>query len=141
MRHVWIVFFVAATTLAYGQATEAEQINALHKKKFEWLIENNRDSLNALLAARVSYVHSNGWMQSRQEVLDDMSNGKLKYQSVTVETSEVNLIDNTALVTGKGMFTGVMNGTSFSVKLLYTEVYVKIGEHWKLTGRHACRLP
>lgn len=140
MKYVLLALFVVTTTVAFCQSTEAEQVNALHKKKFEWLVKANHDSLNTLLADRVNYIHSNGWIQSRQEILDDMKSGKLKYESVNVESSEVNVMGTTAIVTGRGVFSGVMNGITFSVKLLYTEIYIKIDSNWKLVGRHACKV-
>ena len=141
MRIVLLTLLVITCTVSFGQSSESEKINALHKQKFEWLIAGNVDSLNALLAPQVNYVHSNGWIQNREEVLADMKNGKLHYKMVEVEESQVSILENTALVTGRGAFSGVMNGNAFSVKLLYTEIYVKMENRWKLAGRHACRLP
>ena len=141
MRIVLLILLVITSGVSFGQLSESEKINALHKQKFEWLIAGNVDSLNVLLAKEVNYVHSNGWIQNIQEVLDDMKNGKLQYKVVEVEESSVSILENTALVTGRGTFSGVMNSTAFSVKLLYTEIYVKVSGRWKLAGRHACRLP
>lgn len=141
MRLLTLLLLVTLSTLAFGQSTEAEKVNILHKQKFEWLISGKVDSLNALLAAEVNYVHSNGWIQNREEVLADMRSGKLQYKSVEVEDAQVSILENTATVTGRGTFSGVMNGTAFSVKLLYTEVYVKVDGRWRLAGRHACRWP
>jgi len=78
--------------------------------------------------------------QNREEVLSDMKSGKLQYKSIVVDESSVNLIDQTAIVTGKGTFVGKVNTTDFSLKLLYTEVYVKVNNHWKLISRHSCKL-
>lgn len=140
MRFIALVLFVITSTYSSGQTSEAEKVNTLHKKKFAWLISSNADSLNALLAPEVNYIHSNGWIQTRQEVLADMKNGTLKYQTVEVEESSVKILENTAVVTGKGNFSGVMNGTNFSIKLIYTEVYVKTCGQWRLAGRHACKV-
>lgn len=141
MRILTLLFLITLSTFVFGQSREADKVNVLHKQKFEWLISGNVDSLNALLAPEVNYVHSNGWIQNREEVLADMKSAKLQYKAVEVEDAQVSILENTAIVTGRGAFSGVMNGTVFSVKLLYTEVYVKVNEHWKLAGRHACRLP
>lgn len=140
MRIVLLTLFVITSGVSFGQPNESKKVNALHKQKFEWLIAGNADSLNVLLAKEVNYVHSNGWIQNRQEVLDDMKNGKLQYKAVEVEESSVSILENTAIVTGRGTFSGVMSGTAFSVKLIYTEVYVKTGGRWKLVGRHACKI-
>ena len=141
MRIFILFLFCFLASIAEAQSIDHEKVNALHKQKFDWLIKGNIDSLQSLLADKVNYIHSNGWIQNREEVIDDLKNGKLQYKSVIVEQSEVNLQGATALVTGRGTFSGVMNGTEFSAKLLYTEVYVKLSGRWKLTGRHACKLP
>jgi hypothetical protein len=133
-----IAFTVFA--LALQAQSLAEKVNTLHVKKFEWLINGNADSLESILADEVSYIHSNGWVQNRQEVLADMQSKKLVYKNIVVEKATVAVHGNTALVTGTGVFAGIMNGTEFSVKLLYTEVYVLSNHRWKLAGRHSCRL-
>lgn len=140
MRCILLFFITVVSTYAYSQTVDEEKVNALHKQKFEWLIAGNIDSLNALLAPEVNYIHSNGWIQTREEVLNDLKNGRLHYKVVEVEHSEVSILENTAIVTGRGTFSGVMNGNTFSVKLLYTEVYVKASGRWKLIGRQATKL-
>lgn len=139
MRIISVVIFLFASFVVTAQS-EAAKVDALHKQKFEWLINNNIDSITYLLGDKVSYIHSNGWIQNREEVLNDMKSGKLQYKSIAVEESSVNLIEQTAIVTGKGTFVGKVNTIDFSVKLLYTEVYVKVNNRWRLLSRHACKL-
>jgi hypothetical protein len=139
MRIIYTLVFFFSSLVVLAQS-EAAKVDALHKQKFEWLINNKLDSMTYLLGDQVSYVHSNGWLQNREEVLNDMKSGKLQYKSIVVEESNVNLVEQTAIVTGKGTFTGKVNTTEFSMRLLYTEVYVKVNRHWKLISRHACKL-
>ncbi len=125
-------------------AQEADQatVLALHREKFEWLINKNYESLDNLLDKDVQYIHSNGWIQTKQEVLDDLRSGKLNYASVTVEEANVRLIGRTAIVTGTGLFKGLMaDSTPFELKLLYTEVYSRSGSRWKLHSRQAVKVP
>jgi hypothetical protein len=51
------------------------------------------------------------------------------------------MYNNAAIVTGKGVFSGVNSGTEFSLTLLFTEIYVKKNGQWLLASRHANRLP
>jgi hypothetical protein len=139
MRIVYTLIFFF-TSFAVLAQSEAAKVDALHKQKFDWLITKNIDSINYLLGDQVSYVHSNGWLQNREEVLNDMKSGKLQYKSIVVEESLVNLVEQTAIVIGKGIFTGKINVTEFSMRLLYTEVYVKVNNRWKLISRHACKI-
>jgi hypothetical protein len=141
MRYLFTILLMVSTTSSIGQPAEAEKVNRLHRQKFQWLINKNYDSLNQVLQDQVQYIHSSGWVQSKAEVVDDLKSGRLVYSTVHVAESSVRMFQNTAIVTGKGTFTGLMPDQSqFNINLLYTEVYVKEKKQWKLVNRQAVRL-
>lgn len=141
MRILIFFFLLFAGTNVYSQPGEAEKVNQLHKKKFDWLIKKKYDSLNWLLDDQAKYIHSNGWIQSKAEVIDDLKSGKLNYTSVIIEESSVSYFEKSAVVTGKGFFKGLMtDNTEFTIHLLYTEVYVKQKKQWKLVSRQATKI-
>lgn len=141
MKNFLLVILLIVGTQAFSQTSEADKVNQLHRKKFEWLINKNYDSLNWVLDERAKYIHSNGWIQSKKEVIDDIKSGKLNYSVVNVTESSVTLYNNSAVVLGKGTFKGIMPDKSeFSINLLYTEVYVISKKQWKLVSRHACKI-
>lgn len=124
-----------------AQSKAEQDVLNLSRRKFDWLIQKQRDSLDLLLDDRLMYIHSNGWRQSKQEVFDDMQSGKLVYKQIELKEIQVRLYRNTAVVTGTGRFMGSREGNEFDLALLYTEVYVKKGNRWLLVSRHANRLP
>jgi len=134
------LIFLSLSSLAQPGKLE-QQILGLSKKKFDWTVSKNIDSLKAVLDERVIYVHSNGWTQNKQEMLEDFISGKLSYERVDVSEASVRLYENTAIVNGKGKFSGFINKTAFALDLLYTEIYIKKGNRWLLASRHANRLP
>ena len=137
-----LIAFIYLSLSSQAQSNKTEQyILDLSKRKFEWTVSKNIDSLRAVLDERVIYVHSNGWAQTKQEVLDDFNSNKLAYQNIVVSEASVRLYDNTAIVNGKGKFSGLVNKTPFTLDLLYTEVYILKGKRWLLASRHANRLP
>jgi len=141
MKKIILFILLIVGTQAFSQTAEAEKVNQIHKKKFEWLINKKYDSLNWLLDERVKYIHSNGWIQSKEEVVDDLKSGKVNYTSVTVEESTVSFYDNSAVITGKGYFKGLDAGkVEFNIHLLYTEVYVRHKKQWKLVSRQATKI-
>lgn len=131
-----LFFFVQS----YAQSAVSE-ISRLARNKFDWFITHQYDSIRALMDDNLQYIHSNAWIESYNDVIDNLKSGKLVYKKVYVEELNVRLYNQTAIVTGKGWFEGVNNGTSFALRLLFTEVYVKQGGRWKLANRHACRVP
>jgi predicted RNA-binding protein with PUA domain len=134
-----IGFAMGASCLAQSKVEQV--VSALSKKKFEWMVNKKYDSLQLILDDQLKYIHSNGWVQSRTEVIEDGKSGKLVYEKIEVTESAVRLYDNTAIVTGKGKFSGIGNHNSFAMELMYTEVYIKNKNRWLLASRHANKMP
>lgn len=139
MLRIIILLFVFSSSFA--QSSEEKEVLALSKKKFEWLVSKKMDSLSSVLDERLQYVHSNGWIESKKDVMDDMASGKLTYQSVDIHAATARVYNQTAIINGTGKFQVVMSGTSLSFELGYTEVYIRTDGRWQLTSRHANRMP
>lgn len=140
-RYIAILLCVGCTTTAFAQGEkESQYLLALHKKKFEWLIGRNYDSLMAVMDEKLLYIHSNGLTESRTDVMDNLRNEVISYTQSDVLESQVRIFGNSAVITGKGSFAGKAKGTPFALNLAYTEVYVKANGKWKLVSRHACKV-
>jgi hypothetical protein len=142
MKKLLLFALLISGSYAYCQSPEAEIVNQLHNRKFEWMTTKNYDSLNWMMGETLKFIHSNGWTQSKKEMIEDLKSGKLNYTSIVVQESSVTLYNNqSAVVTGKGTFKGLMPDKSeFNINLLYTEVYIKSKAQWKLVSRHACKI-
>jgi hypothetical protein len=136
-----MLLLLACSTVSIAQTREETNVLELSKRKFEWLIHQQADSLLDVLDDRLMYIHSSGWSQSKTEVLEDMQSGRLVYRKVEVREAQVRLYTNTAIVTGKGRFSGAREGNEFDIDLCYTEVNVLKAKKWVLVSRHANRLP
>jgi hypothetical protein len=141
IRIVSLLFILACSASAQAQSGLERSILDLSSRKFDWLIKKQADSLNRVLDERVLYIHSNGWIQNKKEIVDDMVSGKLIYQKVTITEANARIYGQTAIVTGIGTFEGINSGTAFAINLRYTEVYVSNGKGWMLTSRHSNRMP
>lgn len=137
-----LLVLTLTSVTTFGQSANVEKlILDLSKRKFDWMVSKNADSLKTVLDEQLKYIHSNGWAQTRQEVIDDCISGKLIYQKIEISGAEVRLYGTTAIVTGKGKFSGLVSQTPFSLDLSYTEVYIKKGNHWLLASRHSNKMP
>ena len=141
MKKILLVIFVFASIISFCQSKEADVVNQLHKKKFGWMIHKKYDSLHLVLDPQIRFIHSNGWIQSKTEMIDDLKSGKLNYTTINISESNAKLYNNTVVVIGKGTFKGLMPDKSeFNINLLYTEVYVKIKKQWRLVSRQATKI-
>ncbi len=126
---------------AGDESATAQYILRLHERKFQWMIKKQFDSLKNLLDDRVVYVHSNGWVQDKKAVIEDLKSGKLIVNWVAVSEATARIYKGVVIVNGKATFKVVVDGSDIEIPLLYTEVYVKRKEGWLLVSRHANRLP
>jgi hypothetical protein len=141
MRIVILLFFVSISCNAIAQSKQEQAVLDLSKRKFEWLINKQYDSLNALLDDKLEYVHSNGWVQSKADVINDTKSGSMVYQTVDIKEAKAREYNNdVVIVTGTGTFAGI-HGQAFTILLHYTEVYIKSGNRWRLASRHSNRMP
>ena len=139
---LFVFILLIGSPRLFAQLVNSEQyLLSLSKAKFMWMVTKNIDSLKSLLDERLQYVHSNGWIQNKQEVLGDLSSGKLVYREVEIEKATVRMYEHTAVVIGKGRFAGDVSKTPFNMELMYTEVYVQKEQRWQLVSRHANRIP
>ena len=136
-----LLFLLVVGTDATAQTVQEKKVLDLSSRKFNWLIEKKYDSLESLMDERLMYVHSNGWVQNKKEVIDDLKTGKLNYVKVNIKDAAARIYDKTAVVTGTGTIDGLIEGKSFVLELRYTEVYVLKGKNWILVSRHANKMP
>ena len=143
MKHLFLILALLIGFQFFSQ-TKKEKIEqniiTLHKKKFDWLISKQYDSLAALFSDNVEYIHSNGWIENKTEIIADLKSGKLNYKRVEVSEAKVRLSKNVAILTGKGEFFVTMDNKDLEIKLLYSEIYIKEKGKWVLTHRHANKL-
>ncbi|MBK9736624.1 MAG: nuclear transport factor 2 family protein [Saprospiraceae bacterium] len=146
MYHIYLViFFVTgpgSSHLLYSQQDSAleKKVMMVHNNKIRFLENNNTDSLALLLHDDLYYIHSNGWKESKKELVDNVHSGKIKYESIQVKEYQIRIVDKTAIVTGKGTFIVSMEGNSMTINLYYTEVYVITEQGIFLLSRHACKI-
>ena len=138
MRIIILLFVFSSS---FAQSSDEKKVLALSKMKFEWLVQKQMDSLNILLDERLQYVHSNGWTETKKDVMDDIASGKLTYQAVDIHSATARAYNQTVIINGTGKFQVLMSGTPLSIELGYTEVYIRTDGRWQLVSRHANRMP
>jgi len=136
-----LILLLVASSASSAQTNEEQEVIQVSKNKFRWMIEMKLDSLEGVLDDRLKFVHSNGWTESKKELIEDIKSGKLQYKSIEARDLFVRLYPKTAILTGKGNFNVMLDGSEILINLSYTEVYVRKKGKWLLASRHANRLP
>ena len=143
MKKNLLVLFLLISLPFFSQTKKdkiAHHIIALHQKKFDFMISKQFDSLSLILDADLKYIHSNGWVESKEDLLANLKSDKLVYEKVTVSETKVTLTNHVAIVSGKGLFSVILENQTLEIPLMYSEIYVKKRGKWLLLHRHANKL-
>lgn len=106
------------------------------------LLQNDASSLQSLLHKDLSYGHSNGWVQSKQELIKDGGSGKMVYGKIEHSGQMIRAIDKKwATVQTNTRAAGKVNGNEFSLSLQVMQVWIRVKRAWLLYARQSIKLP
>jgi len=141
MKNTILIFsFLLLFVAANAQTPKEQSILDLSKKKFQWMVTLNYDSLEPVLDERMVFIHSNGWSETKTEFIEDIKSGKLRYSSITVTEATARLYPGSAVIIGRGKFNVKLDGKDLEFDLKYTEFYIQRNGKWLLASRHSNRL-
>ena len=80
---------------------DREIIKELYMKLCIASIKKDEDTLRKILASDYVLIHMTGRTQTKQEYINSVLSGKLKYYDVVHEDMAINIMDNKAILTAK----------------------------------------
>ena len=121
--------------------TDEEKLTATVKEFHQALVTKNTVSINQQTDKAVSYGHSNGWIQTKADLIKDFERGYISYQSFKEDSITVMMNDNMANVRFVADITATLNGTTTvnNYHLRVLEVWVRKGKRWVLFARQAVK--
>lgn len=125
----------------FAQTVDEAKLIATFKEFHQALVTKNTVSLNQQTDKALSYGHSNGWVQSKKDLIKDFERGFISYQSFKEDSITVLINDNVANVRFVADITATLGGTTTvnNYNLRVLEVWVKKGKRWVLFARQAVR--
>ena len=105
------------------------------------LLQKDENVLRSVLHSEVSYGHSNGWIQSKDDILNDFKSGKLVYNKIENNSSAIVRISRKyATVKTNTNAEGAVNGTAFKLTLHVMQFWIKTKKGWQLIARQSSKL-
>ncbi|HRE52557.1 MAG TPA: nuclear transport factor 2 family protein [Flavitalea sp.] len=142
MRIVFAILLFFSASGAYAQADSTIVKETLVRLE-NAMIAKQYQEMEALLHRDASFGHSTGWVQSRQEIIDDCKSGRLAYRTIERDNFYVaGMGKDWATVRYTAIMEGVDSGKEFKVALHVLQVWVKTKKgKWQLAARQAAKLP
>lgn len=139
MRLLFTIALFFTSLVAFAQVDSMGLKTAMQQLD-KALLEKNETVLKQVLHKNLSFGHSNGWIQKKEDVLGDFKSGKLTYNKI--ENSSVAIIDITkkwATVKIAANAEGVVNGNAFKLILHVMQVWMNTKKGWQLYARQSAK--
>lgn len=104
------------------------------------LLTKDSSALHFLLHKDLSYGHSNGWIENKEELIQNNTSGYLIYKIIQVDTMHIQIMDKLAIARYTATHDIVLNGKSISLKLHVCQTWVKQKRKWKLLARQSTKI-
>jgi Domain of unknown function (DUF4440) len=116
-----------------------EDLIALSKRKWDWMSAQDTDSLSGLFDDQAVFVHMGATFSKEQE-LDVIRTGRIRYRDIDIEDVSARVIGSTAIVLTTLQMTAVVDGSDVTNPFAVTEAYARSGQAWKLVSMSFTRL-
>jgi hypothetical protein len=105
------------------------------------LVAKDTVTIKAMLGDNIVYGHSNSWLQTKQEVVNDLVSGKNGYKNIELVEKESFIVQGEAVAVRSVIHVeGFVNATNFDMKLQVLQVWKRINKQWKLIARQSVKI-
>lgn len=119
--------------------TEEEKLIIAVKDFHGSLVKKNTVSINQQTDKALSYGHSNGWVETKAELMKNLETGYISYHSFNEDSITVKMNGNLASVRFVADIDVTFKSTTVVYHLNVLEVWVKKGKRWLLFARQAIK--
>ncbi len=133
------VVFANAQLVQQGRQTDEAKLTTTIKEFHQALVKKNTVSVNQQTDKALSYGHSNGWVETKTEMIKNLETGYLNYSSYKEDSLQITLNGNMANARFIADIDVALNGNVGSYHLKVLEVWVKKGNRWLLFARQAVK--
>jgi len=138
-RIIYILFFVLVASPALKAQEDTTEVLEAVQAVEKALTGNDSLALKKWLHPQLTFGHSNGWIQSKQQVIGDMVSGYLRYETMQRESLSIDRRKNRAIVKEFVVVTGQRGGTPFTVRLFILQQWVMTKKGWQLLVRQGAK--
>jgi hypothetical protein len=135
---VWIAIIVLLiSSVSFGQTSFLKDAVLKLDKA---LIEKDTVTLKQLLHKNLTYGHSNGWVETKEDVIKDLTSGKLVYYTIKSDSITWKTDANWASMRSKTKVEVSVNNNRSELNLHVLEVWLKTNKGWQLIARQSTKL-
>ncbi|CRM43499.1 Putative lumazine-binding protein [Pseudomonas sp. 31 E 6] len=129
----FLCLFCGYVTAAPADQDVAQAVDHLTQA----MLHKDIKQLQALTAEQLTYGHSSGKIQNKQEFIADIETGRSGFKTLEMQKQTITLQGDTALVRNHFHAQAVNSGVEVPTDIENFQVWQKQKGHWLLIGRQA----
>jgi len=137
---VRLIFVLALFTVSSAFAQETYEFDtSVAYQLDEALIRKDTTMLSGLLHANLTMGHSNGWLETKPDLLQTLASGELTYKTI-LKSSAVTVFhqsDSLAVTRRNIDVNGLLQENAFEVQLNVMEIWIFENNRWQLLARQS----
>ena len=134
-----IVIVLLLNIVFVNAQTDAEKLTVTLKEFHQALVKKNTVAINQQTDKALSYGHSNGWVETKIDMIKNLETGYMKYNSYKEDSITITINGAMANVRFVADIETTLNGNNGNYHLKVLEVWVKKGKRWLLFARQAVK--
>ena len=141
MRKIFLsaLLLLFGSTILFAQNTEQTQVMMKMLGLKNALIAKDSMALSKLLADDVTYGHTSGIIQTKQELIHDITTSVQDYKSIEPSNMNIRVYDNSAIVTMNSHVNLLYKNNPVDMNMFVTLVWIKENGDWKLEARESVK--
>ncbi len=125
-----------------ASAARPDAVLEAEDARFAAMVAANPEALRRWLADDLTYVHSTGRVADREQVIDDLVSGRLRYLAIEPSERHVSFQGpDTAIVKGLARLRAQAGDQTVDFPARYLAVYRQVDGTWRMTAWQSLRLP
>ncbi|MEN9382626.1 MAG: hypothetical protein RI940_1509 [Bacteroidota bacterium] len=141
MKKIIVLLFVLVGCFQFAKAQDKKIVavqNSINRLT-DAMISGDRAALNESVSDSLSYGHSGGHVEGKEEFVEKLASGKSDFVSINLSEQSISINGNTAIVRHNLDAQTNDGGKPATVKLKVLLVFTKEHGDWKLLARQAVK--
>lgn len=134
-----LFLLLAIFPMVYGQSKAEKKVATAIEQLRKAMVDGDRAALDAVTHAKLSYGHSGGHVEGKEEFIEKIASGKSDFVTIDLSEQTISITGKTAVVRHKLAAKTNDNGKPGEVHLLILLVFQKDHGSWKLLARQAVK--